>query len=558
MTEQHNPTDHIIRVEIKDWLYNAGLVGLYRILKHADIPVRLRDNYLEFDSNALEGFEDMYFKYLYDNYEKDSLWRQLTTRFESALAGLDNTALGDEEKNAIEDFFKTFGGDLDKASNRSAYEIITGDANHMKSILKKVKDKQTQPEEKLEIARGIYNFFKEHKRIIQAKYVSYAVITHYWQNKSFLNKQQVKLDMYKLYKKDFVEPIFPFLDSPPKKKPFCNCFGCNRPINSKGDAATGLTWLNMDLDPARKTSLYWNYKPDIIVCPICSLVYSCVPAGFVTVKRKGIFINDNSNIDTLLDFNYLTKDRMETIEKIEEAENLSYFHIINLIRQSRDKDLPKELNNIQIIKNEGDRTYTFNMLSKHLLQVIQASEKALDFLSKRKGFPLEGYKSRSKNKHYIDLYQEVIRRLYLNISLYPLIQTLFHILMADGSNSFSIIETIFKININYIGGNMSDKKIYAMKKIGLELKKSYQKKEEKNKIPGIAYRLLNYLKTKNPNGFLDVVINCHMHIGKEIPTLFVEAIDNIDRFQAYGYSFLLGFTGADYNPAEKTDEQNAS
>ena len=558
MTEQNTQTDHTIRVEIKDWLYNAGLVGLYRILKHADIPVTKRDNYIQFDAQALEDFEDKYFKYLYNTYEKDSLWRHLTSRFERDLEALDNERLDDEGKSAIDDFFKAFATDLDKASNRSAYEIVTGDANHMKNILKTVKDKQTPPADKLAAAAAIYEFFQKHKRIIQAKYVSYAVITHYWQNKSFLNKQQVKQDMYKLYKKDFVEPILPFLNSPPKKKPFCNCLGCNRPINSKSDGSTGLTWLNMDLDPARKTSLYWNYKPDILVCPICNLVYSCVPAGFVTIKRKGIFINDNSNIDTLINYNYMTKDRMESIEKIEEAENLSYFHIISLIRRARDKNLPREMNNIQIVKNEGDRTYTFNMLSKHLLQVIKASEKELELLSKRKGFPLEGYKSRSKNKTYIDLYQEVVRRLYLNISLYPLVQTLFHVLMADGGTNLGIIETIFKININYIGGNMSDKKIYAMKKIGLELKASYKKRGETNKISGIAYRLLNYLKTKNPNGFLDVVINCHMHIGKEIPTLFVEAIDNIDRFQAYGYSFLLGFTGADYNPADKTEEANAS
>lgn len=551
MTEQNTQTNHFIRVEIKDWLYNAGLVGLYRILKYADIPVTRQDNYIQFDTDALEDFESKYFKYLYDTYEKDSLWHQLTSYVKQHLLDVDSDNISAEEETAIDNFFKTFGTDLDKASNRSAYEIINGNPNHMKTILKAAKDKQTETAEKLHVAREIHQFFNDHKHIIQAKYVAYAVITHYWQNKSFLNRQQVKQNMYELYKKDFVDPIVPYLESPAKKKPFCNCLICNRPINSKGDAATGLTWLNMDLDPARKTSLYWNYKPDIIVCPICTLVYSCVPAGFITIKRNGIFINDNSNIDSLIRLNSLAKDQMETIGKIEEAENLSYFHIIDLIRQTRDKHLQRELSNIQIIKNEGDRTYTFNMLTKHLLTVIEASNKELEILSKRGGFPL-------KNKTYLNLYQEVIRRLYLNLSLYPLLHTLLHTTIANGGKDRHIINTIFKININYIGGNMSDKKIYAMKGFGVKLRDEYKKKGEDNKHSGIAYRLLNYLKTKNPNGFLDVVINCHMHVGKEIPTLFVEAIDHIDRFQAYGYSFLLGFTGADHHTAGKTEETSAS
>ncbi len=101
---------------------------------------------------------------------------------------------------------------------------------------------------------------------------------------------------------------------------------------------------------------------------------------------------------------------------------------------------------------------------------------------------------------------------------------------------------------------MSDKKIYAMKQMGLKLKKGY--KDEQNKIQGIAYRLLNSLKTKNIDGFMDVMINCHMHIGQEVPTLFVECIDDPDRFQALGYAFILGFMGEEYNPESKQESKN--
>ncbi len=110
--------------------------------------------------------------------------------------------------------------------------------------------------------------------------------------------------------------------------------------------------------------------------------------------------------------------------------------------------------------------------------------------------------------------------------------------------------------MNFVGGDMSDKKIYAMKRLGLNLKKGYREKDEENKIHGIAYRLLNNLKTKNTNSFLDVVINCHMHIGMEVPTLFVECIDDVERFQAYGYAFLLGFTGEEYRKDEDKNQKD--
>ena len=95
----------------------------------------------------------------------------------------------------------------------------------------------------------------------------------------------------------------------------------------------------------------------------------------------------------------------------------------------------------------------------------------------------------------------------------------------------------------FIGGHMPEKKIYiyVMKQMGLKLKMGYN--SEQNKIRGIAGRLLNNLKTKNVNGFLEVVINCHMHTGLEVPTLFIECIDDVEQFRTYGYAFLLGFMG---------------
>lgn len=532
-----------IRVEIKDWLFNAGIVGLYRILRHAEKDVKKKNNFIRFDSSALENFEHHFFEYFFDVYEKDSLWFKLT---EFCKENSISNEQYEGDTAGIEEFIKRFDKEVDKSSYRTAYEIITKDAGCMKSKLKIIKDKTTPVPEKWEKIREIYTFFNRHKDIIQAKYLIYTIINNYWEGVCFLNPKLVNENMFELYKKDFIGPVFNFLKSE-SKSPKHKCINCNADINSQ-EYAYKLSWLKMDIDPPRKTSKYWNHKSDVLSCPICRLVYSCVPAGFVTYKQKGIFINDNSSIDELIGINTVVEDRLTGgVENMESLEDITYTNIINMIRQMREKNLRREVENIQVVKYDRDKGYTFNLLSKQVIEVIEKSKNELNQLAKLKVVFLD-------NKNRINLYAEVIDRIYRNINLYPMVYLLLNLSLKQKRKS-RLSSLVFKINMNFLGGQMSEKKIYAMKQLGLQLKKGYKKKDEENKIQGIAYRLLNNLKTKKTNGFLDVVINCHMHIGKEVPTLFVECINDVERFQAYGYAFLLGFTGEEYRPDSEAAKQ---
>lgn len=552
-----NGNENMIKLEIKDWLYNAGLIGLYRILKHAEKEVYAKDNYIEFDLSCLDNFEKMYFAYFSDTYGKEGLWYKLTS-FLKGVGFPSNQEGLDEEK--IKTFVKEFDKELVKASYMTAYEIAGQEKDLIKNQLKIIKDKSSSIEEKRAKISEIYGFFIENGPIIGAKFISYAIIQNYWIEKSFLNKQFVKENMFDLYKKDFVEPTIIFVQSKEKKSPFGHCSICNRVLNKKTDGNKGLTWLNMDLNSTRKTSVYWNHQPALIVCPLCYLVYTCVPAGFVSYKQKGIFINDNSGIRNLIEMNNLLISRMDDIKSFESLEDISYSHIINLIREMREKQLKKEIDNIQIIKTEGKSkkdekpVYRFNLLSRQLIDVIDKSHNELQRLTERS--------LKIDNKRYLNLYKEVIDRLYKNMDLYPIICYLLGDALRKKSKTGNA-DLVFKINLNFIGGNMadsnntiSDKKILVMKQMGLSLKKGYA--DEPHKIQGIAYRLLNNLKTKNINGFMDVLINCHMHIRKEVPTLFVECIDDVERFQALGYAFLIGFMGEEYIPKTKKENMDST
>ena len=54
--------------------------------------------------------------------------------------------------------------------------------------------------------------------------------------------------------------------------------------------------VNTGFDVSRKSSHVWEFNNDVAVCPICKLVYSCVPAGITYIIGSGIYINDNSSM----------------------------------------------------------------------------------------------------------------------------------------------------------------------------------------------------------------------------------------------------------------------
>ncbi len=70
-----------IRLELADWLYNAGIVGMANILGEGNYEVG--KNYIEFDRKELEGFQNKYFGYFIKKYEKfTTCYKILNTNFD--------------------------------------------------------------------------------------------------------------------------------------------------------------------------------------------------------------------------------------------------------------------------------------------------------------------------------------------------------------------------------------------------------------------------------------------------------------------------------------------
>jgi hypothetical protein len=57
------PKNNTIKIELNNWVYNAGILGLIRILSwpHEELineNITIDENTVEFDRNLLEGFTD--------------------------------------------------------------------------------------------------------------------------------------------------------------------------------------------------------------------------------------------------------------------------------------------------------------------------------------------------------------------------------------------------------------------------------------------------------------------------------------------------------------------
>src|SRR5690554_6504335 len=100
--------------------------------------------------------------------------------------------------------------------------------------------------------------------------------------------------MYEEYKLELIEDLLNYMPSDLLKAKY-NCANCNiKIVKLNKPYSYEMNWLNsIGVDNTRNSSHFWNFTNDMFVCPICSLVYSCVPLGFTNYYAKGFFINQN-------------------------------------------------------------------------------------------------------------------------------------------------------------------------------------------------------------------------------------------------------------------------
>lgn len=552
-----------IKIQQGDWLKNAAIVGFIKVIEKlmSNIDdINYENDYIEFDSKLLDGFEEAYFKVLIKENKNNLSINQLIKSID-IIEKLSIKDFTEKDLKNLNEMIDNFKSKLTSNSYKNGFLLLEDNEKILKleKGLKKIKLKKKEKiedsldiiEEQIDLIKEIVEYLnrKDVKRIIEAKNVIYSVIQPFWTNVSFLLKTNNKNDMYKLYRDDFIKPVKNYIDKDNIKFKY-NCFTCGNKISklNKPDAFD-LTWLvKTGVDMSRKSSHFWNFNGDAYICPICNLVYSCLPLGFAMIKGKGLFINNNQTIELLKQSN-ITKIRDEN-KSFEEIEQLSYLNIVNSMEQYNIDNLDKESENIQIVKidsNNDRRPYSFNVLSPELMKIIYFNRKRLNSLIK--------IRVKITEKYYINLYDEVVKRLYDGKNLFKLISDLLYMNLNGSFKGINFIYKILQINNFITGGkkmNLDDIKRFSC--YGLNLREKYVSKDNEGKLSGITYRLLNALKTKDSAKFMETLINAYMYMRLRIPSEFSKALNNEELLLNIGYAFLIGLQGEKENKEDNREE----
>ena len=554
-----------IVIELGTWQYNAGIAGLCNILKKNGIEINIHEDKLIFNSEedlkkALENFEEKYFNYLIEKYEKTLSWYKIVSYKEELQDIKNNFELLDEKKfqeldKYIKEILKYY---IKSASYKAAYELIGGNTDplqlekELKSVSikknEKIFDKKEDILKMVDKALILIEYCEKGKEYLAGKNVIYTLIKNAWNGVCFLNPQTKEKNFYKDFKNYFLDTALSYLDEDKSKYKY-ECFVCDSKIKNFDN---DFSFLNeTGFDTARKPSHAWNFLNNAGMCPLCRLIYSCIPAGFSYVYGNGIFINSNQSLTELLRVNKLVYEKIYNHNtKNEGNSSLTYRALAEALKDEKEENLKYELADIQMVRYENEKYY-FNILSKNIIKIIKNSKNDLDFLTKA------WYREINTD---FRIYEEVMKKLLNNQNLFTLIyKLLFYRVSREKDCHFTANHVMNILNINYRilegVGLMENKEKFnrEAKAAGFYLREKYINKKAEHKIPGLCYRILNGIKTNNRKMVMDTIFNMYLYVESPVSNVITKMLDGDKSLEQFGYGFTAGFLSGKQNENSKAD-----
>lgn len=537
-------------------LYNAGLLGFIRIIEKAGkahyLDYDQANDSLKLDIKALEGFEKDYYNYFNSVYGEGTTTYKMIAGYKTLVAGsetFEEAFKGWEEKYIPKLTQKT-------GAYASAYEIIKSTKNDNFdpiSEIKLAKKEKKDSKKYYDLLSPVISYLDTYRDIFIYKNLAYTILDSYWSGVSFLAPKKVKNDMDKSYKEDFISPIF-LADEQIDVNGKYECNECFTRFKKNQVEATS-TWVkDMGVDFKRKPSHYWNFKVSEGVCPLCKLIYSCIPGGFFTINRKGMFINVNSSFGDLISMNSHSKE-VASYESYDSYQEMSFGQVMRYVDIAFDETIQKgHLSAIQLIRREGssssDLKYRIEHLGEKQLRILKDCQRELTY-----------YKNRYYQEHdaFVSIYTEIVQNISNGQHLYKMLAYLIRTPNEKSKLKKSVrllpllnIETTmsFYRDQGVKGGNKvleaNKKKTYVMFQKGLEMRKNQANLSEEeidNKFKGLIYQLTNALQARNKEAFMDRILRLYTSQSKTVPTLFLDMLNSEEALMTYGYAYIIGLKG---------------
>lgn len=527
------------KIYLGDWLYNAGILGFLNILNGwnteeywhikdgeliSEQPDKLKfyENYIEIDRSIFKGYAEKYFDYAFNMYGR---YYDIKALLEKSLKEIKSSSFDIDKIESIKNRLSGFSLLKNKIGDLPSKNEIKKDTNKLIDIIQKA----------LKTLEEDIQEFKESDTQI--------FLRNIYEQKSFLNLS-VNKDRLKKFYKDFEEPL---KTNSSKNHKTYKCVICDRQAKDNTIFDTGLSkfyGLNKDA-----VNFVWNFENTLPICDICEIIYFSYFAGFVKSQDKKFnFVNDSNSLMELIKTNYLFK------ESLKDKDNKFIKFFTELVLQYQHQKSTFSLQNIAIMEvdlsnDSMPRVYSFN-LSKQKAEFL----KSQDTIELLKNLSKSFYKTKDTIKYILP----EILSLYLENKLgYYYLSKLLRLYMTQ-RDEISItpyqLQIINKILVGGLKMNVGISELNWFYHKGKELSDVIKRKDQENKIPSIAYKLLNALRIGDTNQFMDIIIRTYMAYEGEIPINFSKSIANKDVFYSLGYSFLNGLLGKENESKDKPKE----
>lgn len=398
------------------------------------------------------------------------------------------------------------------------------------------------------------------------KDIIYNNVKEFWNGIAFLHTQKNKSDYVEVLKESFQSKAEVFVEANAKKTSI-HCSQCNSAMTKT--QAENMSWLNdMGVDIARKHSYYWNCSPDIVLCPICKLVYSCLPLGFSVVGKSAVFVNDNASFQTLSDGN-------QTFS-FEESGNLYYEVLKQFIVKKLEKDQESIYRNIQVVWRSESRYRLFSF-SPDLIKKLYRCRKYFESIEKI-AIELDGNR--------ISVFEEAFVRVMNGVRLDGFIQRIIRQKLKEPEMRVGFVSHLIMINAAvFLKGGMPMSNKQADEKKSRKSTQVDEAKEQgrvlyhlmvgkkpdlknnpegnintpessdaavnsgiaessEKRIRGLSYRLLNAVSLNNTELFIDAIARQYLSMSRPIPEIISQMLKSEEDFIRIGHSFILGLNSA--------------
>jgi len=328
------------------------------------------------------------------------------------------------------------------------------------------------------------------------------------------------------------------------------CFFCHERQAKNFVDATSFTPLFASPDTVR--NFIWDPIP---ICKECEFLLYFTSVGFYKSNGKYLFVYIP---DDLLE-TYRLNQILSTQEEIEQEKLGRAWSVIKHVLELEKQKSSWILENIYFVEIEkvGDATaniYSFHIspnLAEAISQLIDKYPKNLQHIFS--DFLFYIYTGKSLYEFLFLLLSGFIKKKsYKNLK----VETIESRIVQAGKNlKYLSDDLLFFINFQEVL-NMNEQKDYTnwAFRAGKELKALYKKDPStRKKLEPLTYRLLEAIRRKDKDYFIQNLIRAYLEVEKEIPYLFKEAL-NDKNFNMIAYAFLIGLNSEEERGKE--DETN--